>query len=465
MALPPPRPTAPDIGVDCVVMLTGSDWHREARGNRYHFAMRWAQHLPVFFVSFTGGLAPGEVEDLGPGKPTLVGCVYPESVPDSLDPVRRVLAERGMRRPLLWLYHSSYAAVWEQMWGVPLRVVHATEYVLSPPPWHGFDEHYRQLTVDALAQADAVIAVSDTVAASVEPHVRGVLCTVSNGCDVHTWGDAPVRHGRGDEPQGRRPVAVYQGGVNVRLDFDLLGALAERMPGWDFQLIGPTGGVDAELDALRRHPNVSVHGELGQPELRDAVAAADVGLIPFVPTEAIAGSLPLKAYEYVAVGLPVVTVPIRALDDARLFATATTVDEWVDAIERAGAMPRDEETMAMRRTAAAAVDYDAKFEQVHDLVRSMLRDRHERAGSCAGSSCTTTGRCTSRPSPSTSARSRPTAAVRCSTPSEATAHRRWWTSTTSTSSSRTTPCECHSTGTSPPHGCSPWPRPPPSRSR
>ena len=35
---------------DAVVMLTWSDWHREPRSNRFHYATRFARHLPVYFV-------------------------------------------------------------------------------------------------------------------------------------------------------------------------------------------------------------------------------------------------------------------------------------------------------------------------------------------------------------------------------------------------------------------------------
>src|SRR3990172_8738951 len=35
---------------DAVIMLTWSDWHTEPRSNRYHYAKRVSQHLPVIFV-------------------------------------------------------------------------------------------------------------------------------------------------------------------------------------------------------------------------------------------------------------------------------------------------------------------------------------------------------------------------------------------------------------------------------
>ena len=35
---------------DAVLMLTWSDWYTEPRSNRYHYAVRFAATLPVFFL-------------------------------------------------------------------------------------------------------------------------------------------------------------------------------------------------------------------------------------------------------------------------------------------------------------------------------------------------------------------------------------------------------------------------------
>ena len=35
---------------DAIVMLTWSDWFTEPVSNRYHYATRFAKHLPVIFV-------------------------------------------------------------------------------------------------------------------------------------------------------------------------------------------------------------------------------------------------------------------------------------------------------------------------------------------------------------------------------------------------------------------------------
>jgi hypothetical protein len=61
-------------------------------------------------------------------------------------------------------------------------------------------------------------------------------------------------------------------------------------------------------------PNVSFLGLKPQAELLNYVARFDVGIIPFVVSEATHAVSPLKVYEYLAAGVPVAAPPLRSLE-------------------------------------------------------------------------------------------------------------------------------------------------------
>jgi hypothetical protein len=87
-----------------------------------------------------------------------------------------------------------------------------------------------------------------------------------------------------------------------------------------------------------------------------------VGIIPYIQDQWIRNSLPLKAYEYVACGLPVVTVPITALErDADLMAVATTAEEFEGAIRRVADSRYDPVSLQQRRQVALANSYNSRF--------------------------------------------------------------------------------------------------------
>jgi len=110
-----------------------------------------------------------------------------------------------------------------------------------------------------------------------------------------------------------RPIAVYVGAIHNWFDIDLLLETARLRDDVSFILIGQAYIPLKEITAL---PNVQFLSTR-PPELVPAyLQHADVGLIPFVRSPLTNAINPLKMYEYMASGLPVIStdlVEIRAM--------------------------------------------------------------------------------------------------------------------------------------------------------
>jgi hypothetical protein len=101
-----------------------------------------------------------------------------------------------------------------------------------------------------------------------------------------------------------------------------------------------------------------------------------VGLIPFEQNRLVRRSLPLKAYEYIACGLPVVTVPIDALDaKPTLFGFGTNAEEFAATIERLEGSRAEPSALAERLTAARQNSYEVHFAQLARLLDAELKRR------------------------------------------------------------------------------------------
>ena len=46
------------VAADAIVFLIWPGWKTELRANRWHYASRWARHLPVILVQPVDGLPP-----------------------------------------------------------------------------------------------------------------------------------------------------------------------------------------------------------------------------------------------------------------------------------------------------------------------------------------------------------------------------------------------------------------------
>lgn len=138
------------------------------------------------------------------------------------------------------------------------------------------------------------------------------------------------------------PIAVYVGEMAEWFDYALVDALAERMPEVSFVFIGPDKMARARITS---RANVHILGRRSFDELPRFLWNSDVGLIPFDVVKH--GNLvhavnPLKLYEYLACGLPVVATRWDELE--RLGSPAMlceSQDDFIAAIRGCASRPPD----------------------------------------------------------------------------------------------------------------------------
>lgn len=106
------------------------------------------------------------------------------------------------------------------------------------------------------------------------------------------------------------PLAGYYGALADWFDYDLLADVAQRRPNWRFLLIGPDYDGSIHRSRLKRYPNVLWIGPRDYATLPYYLAHFDVAIIPFAINEITNATSPLKLYEYLAGGKPVVTTPM-----------------------------------------------------------------------------------------------------------------------------------------------------------
>jgi glycosyltransferase involved in cell wall biosynthesis len=171
-------------------------------------------------------------------------------------------------------------------------------------------------------------------ARSLEDHVLGLgarrTLHLPNGVDFELF--AGDREAPADLAAIPRPIAIYVGAMDFWFDFNLVDEMAARMPDVSFVLIGP----DREArKRLAPRSNLHILGRRMHEVMPGYLNNADVGLIPFAVRDhpdLVDGIHPLKLYEYLASGLPVVAA---SWDEIRRMASPAilcgTVDEHVRA--------------------------------------------------------------------------------------------------------------------------------------
>ena len=193
----------------------------------------------------------------------------------------------------------------------------------------GFSTNRPEMIVqeDALlAGADLVVVSSAVLEEQAHRHNPNVA-VVRNGCEFERFASAAGK------PSNPRPLVGYYGAIADWFDADLVADLAERRPDWDFVLVGST--FTADTSRLGKLANVSLPGEMPYAEIPSWLARFDVAIMPFKRVPLTEATNPVKAYEMLASGKPLVAVPIPEVvamaPHVRLAATAEEFEREIAA--------------------------------------------------------------------------------------------------------------------------------------
>ena len=355
---------------DSIVILSASNWFKELRSNRYHYASRFARSSSVWFVQPDLHYKGYQLEDTEFDAIKVIH-VWKRYDKQQTELLNAALDAVGAKKSLFWIYNGQFYPFIVSREAV-LKVYHATEdyfsadsYILTPR---------KQLAAlnNLLKECQLLVCVSEGVADSYRQKSAfvGTSITITNGCDYAFY--APQRV----EPALQR-IVFYQGNIFDKLDYELLITLALRMPTWQFQFCGRVLFNETGWKQLLSMPNVAYLGVLTPEQIRTRSYQATVGIIPFVESAfLIERSLPLKAFEYLACGLPVVSVPIKALLPFRsVMQFASGADAFLHEIERAEGLRDEKAHRALRLKIASEQDYDAKVATVLDVIHTLVEKK------------------------------------------------------------------------------------------
>jgi GT2 family glycosyltransferase/glycosyltransferase involved in cell wall biosynthesis len=224
-----------------------------------------------------------------------------------------------------------------------------------------------------LAAADLTVTTSlwldNEVGSKTSRHVL-----IRNATEFEHFAKAPT----GDiykDPQGRRIIGYY-GAIAEWFDVDLVGKVAQAFPDCSIVLIGAdTVGAQRKLSAFT---NVKFLGEIPYKQLPAYAHAFDVCLLPFKVIPLTLATNPVKAYEYLSMGKPVVSTDLPEVREMGSVCTvATEASDFVAQIKKSLDNPgtpetrqdfAQEQTWAHRAQALIAASEDTSQDPLVSIV-------------------------------------------------------------------------------------------------
>jgi polysaccharide pyruvyl transferase CsaB len=181
------------------------------------------------------------------------------------------------------------------------------------------------------AGEDGVIEASTHLVATLPALVKHLetksgreVLALPNAVNTRLFDPAVVHPRPADLPEARRTL-VYIGALwGDWFDWDLVGALADSLPGEQVVMVGDYRG-----QAPFHKSNVLFLGLKAQKELPAYLAHADIALLPWKVNAITQSTSPLKIYEYLAMRLPVVAPALEPLRDMPGVFTSKSREEFL----------------------------------------------------------------------------------------------------------------------------------------
>ncbi len=267
---------------------------------------------------------------------------------------------------LLWLYppHPYISQIQQQVphFGQLIQIVDNNMHLGTA------SEQYRQ---DARRQYESLVSTADCVIVSSQANndffssMNGKTFVFENAVDeifLRPSTELPSKSG------AKRPRLGYVGWLSDRTDVVLLERLAEERPLYDIILAGPAEGAD--ISRLVELPNVTWLGKVPYEDVPDLLCTFDICLIPHLDTPYSRSMSPLKLFQYLGSGRPIVTTPVAGVDRWQEHIRIANNHETFIRMVDAALVEETPEKSEARIAAAKRETWPIRIDQMLQAVRS-----------------------------------------------------------------------------------------------
>jgi UDP-galactopyranose mutase len=345
-----------------------------------HLISRFARQQRVFFIEepiFDSDSARFEISERENGLQLVVPHLPGgRSEDENENELRRLLdgliAEQGIKNFVAWYYTPMMLGWTDHL--EPAAIVFDCMDELSA--FKNAPEKLLLREAELMSIADLVFTGGESLYEAKRDRHSAVYCFPSSIDRDHFATALEISNDPEDQRNIKKPRIGFFGVIDERTDIEMLRAIAELRPDWNFVMIGPVVKISEE--DLPRHENIHYLGGKKYEELPSYIAGWDAAMMPFALNESTKFISPTKTPEYLAAGAPVVSTPItdviRPYGEMGLVRIASTPQEFVEALELA--MGEDHEDRLKRvNEFLEGNSWDKTFRSMNELIDDVVSNR------------------------------------------------------------------------------------------
>ncbi len=248
----------------------------------------------------------------------------------------RLATRRVFRsKPIIWAYNPMVARLAEKL-KPALLVYHCVDNLAAAPGMPSDVISVSEQTM--LSSADAVFTTSPELMRRCSAQAPQKTHYFPNVADFSHFSRAreagPIPEDLLDIPT---PRIGFIGAISsYKVDFELISAVADKKPEWHWVMIGQVGEGQPSTEIRRlQKPNIHILGPRNYQYLPEYLRGFDVAVLPCPKNEYTDSMFPMKFFEYLSAGRPVVATDLRSLKDYKAaFRTADSPEAFLNSIQK-----------------------------------------------------------------------------------------------------------------------------------
>ena len=373
-----------------LIFVSLENWDEIWRRNQFLCA-QWAQRFPENQILFVGQnfFLPQWMKRRGlhqnPRFPNIHAMNVAKPLPNpapfgrktneltAISQVNHAAKSLGMRDPLLWInpYDAGFYIGNLRHSGAIYDITDDWELAETDETRRAW---LRSVDRELCRRADLTVVCSDALFEARKNTAKS-LFLLYNGVEFEHYAAsiAPKTEAK--------KVFGYTGSLHSwRVDLAILETLAARFPDAEIALVGPNYWPDDSLQkTLEKHPNIVATGAVAYSQIPAQMARFDVCIVPHHQNAFTESLNPLKLWEYLACGKPIVSTDVAGFRDyPQVVRLAKTPDEFANAcakaLEERVSLPDSDDfadsLAGKRRETARAHSWESRFDALWARLQS-----------------------------------------------------------------------------------------------
>lgn len=218
-----------------------------------------------------------------------------------------------------------------------------------------------------------VIASADKLLEDVMLKRKKNFKLVTNGVDVNHFKNVLLNQTPNEIQsiiEKNVPIIGYFGAFAAWFDYDLIKKLAQERPQYEILLIGWDYDKSISKYKLNTIPNITVTGPIHYNDLPCYAQYFDVSIIPFLINQVTESTSPVKLFEYMAMGKPIVTTNMKECKKYNSVLISESANDFIIKIDQALNLREDFSYLELLDIEANRNKWSSKAKDIKKMINT-----------------------------------------------------------------------------------------------